>query len=242
MDKFIKIILLFIVIIFLIFPSSNARAQFTNDEDIIKFIKAAFQVQVSLSEMDRSMLEINELLSPYFTESAKEKFMNENLVEENERYFTLGTDFPLYYIPFFNYDDKTEIIWGNKQIYVVEYFPRNVEGPVHYDAHYEGVLLEEEEGLWKVADFLYNLSPMMIGEEQQVEKMNPTVIQNEEEKILNEIYIISPFRLGLFLHPIADFYRSGYSICNSFFNLSKLNPVMTVSPMTIVGVEYDWYF
>ena len=236
MDKFTNLFLLFVMMILLIFPSSHARAQLAEDEEMIQFIQAAFQVQVSLSEMERSMPEIIELLSPYFTESAREKFINENIVEENGRYFTLGTDFPLYYIPFFDYEDKTEVIRGKKQIYIVEFFPKSVEGPVQYDAHYEGILLEKENGLWKVAEFLDDLSPIVL-REQQVEEIDQTVFQHTEEIILKELYTKSSLSFAPFLRPLADFYHSGYSICNSFFKLSKSKPVITVSSMTMVGVE-----
>ncbi|WP_318504972.1 DUF3993 domain-containing protein [Bacillus sp. T3] len=123
-------------------------------EAVFEFLQDAFQAQVSLSEKDRNLNEVKELLAPYFTNEYMELFLKENLVEENGRYFTLGTDFALYYIPFFEFSDKTQIVTRQNQIYVYEFFPGNMEGPVTYENHYEGVLLEKKDGHLKVVQYL----------------------------------------------------------------------------------------
>ena len=216
MHKYIQRTLMFTAAIFFTFPLfSHAKETFTNDENVIQFIQAAFHAQVSLSEEGRSLTEIDEILSPYFTEIAKDKFLEENLFEENGQYFTLGTDFPIYYIPFFNYEGETEVIRINERIYVIEFFPKNEDGPVIYDNHYEGILLEKESGNWKVADFLYDISPDDI-KGQAKEIIAPVVLPKEERLSPTFIYGKSSFYLGCFMHPLTNFYRYGYSILNLF--------------------------
>ncbi len=216
MGKFIPKLLLFTAAIFFVFPLfSQAKSTFDNDDDVLQFIQAAFQAQVSLSEKGRSLTEINELLAPYFTEQAEEKFLEENLFEENGRYFTLGTDFPLYYIPFFSYQGETKVLWIDERIYVIEYFLKNDEGPVSYDSHYKGVLLVKEEGDWKVAEFLYDFTPEEI-QLQSKDLVEPIEPNTSEPLSLPFIYGKSTSGIGCFMQPITDIYRYGYSILTLF--------------------------
>jgi len=141
---------LFLLPVHIYAESSNTDKR----EAVFEFLQDAFQAQVSLSEKDRNLNEVKELLAPYFTNEYMELFLKENLVEENGKYFTLGTDFALYYIPFFEFSDKTQIVRRQNQIYVYEFFPGNMEGPVTYENHYEGVLLEKNAGKLKVVQYL----------------------------------------------------------------------------------------
>lgn len=216
MGKNILKSLMFTAAIFFIFPLlSQAKSSFNNDDDVFQFVQAAFLAQVSLSEKERSLSEINEILAPYFTEYARDKFLEENLFEENGRYFTLGTDFPIYYIPFFSYEGKTEVLWMDKQIYVFEYFPKNDGGPVSYDSHYEGVFLEKEGERWKVAEFLYDIPPEEL-KMQSEDLVEPLVPRTSERLSASIIYGKSSFCIGCFKQPVTDFYRYGYSILTSF--------------------------
>lgn len=215
MYKYFRNLVLLIVVIFFIFsPFSQVKATLTKDGDVLQFIQDAFHAQVSLSEKGRGLAEIDEILTPYFTEKAKVKFLDENLFEENDQYYTLGTDFPIYYIPFFSYEAETEVIWLDDKIYIIEFFPKNEDGPVLYDDHYEGVLLERESGNWKVADFLYDLNPIEInGQEKDVDIQQ---ISTKDERLFSTIeYGKTSFDLGCFMHPVTDFYRYGYSVLNS---------------------------
>ena len=125
-------------------------------------LQDAFQVQVSLSEKTRTKEEIKDLLTPYFTEDYQKLFWVENVFEEEGKFVTYGSDFALYYIPFFQYSDKTKMIISKEIIYVFEFFPANNDGPVGYEDHYEGILLKKENGGWKIDEFLYNNIPESI--------------------------------------------------------------------------------
>lgn len=178
MNKFGKYSL-FVLIIFLLLPiHTYAKLTDDNREEIFEFVKGAFQAQVALSEKERSIEEVHDLLTPYFTTSYMELFLKENLVEENQKYYTLGSDFALYYIPFFSYNDDTKIVVKQDQIYIFQYFPGNQEGPVTYQDHYEGILLEEEDGQFKVAKFL----------DKNPEKM----IQLHEKEAFEHTQIVQP--------------------------------------------------
>ncbi|WP_026583078.1 DUF3993 domain-containing protein [Bacillus sp. J33] len=131
-----------------------AKSSFSSNDEIYKFLQEAFQAQVSLSEEERSKEEVNDMLDPYFSETAKKQFLSENLVSENGKYIIYGSDSAPFYIPFFSYSDDTKVVESKDEIYVFEYFPENHEGPVSYESHYEGILLEKENGQLKVSQFL----------------------------------------------------------------------------------------
>lgn len=153
-----------------------------NRKKVIGFLQDAFEAQVSLSEKDRTLEEVKEILSPYFTKQYTELFLKENLVEENGKYFTLGTDFALYYIPFFQFSQKTKIVTEKNQIYVYEFFPGNLEGPVSYESHYEGILLEEMDGQMKVIQYLNRVPETIIqlGNREQERK----VVEEKKDVLL----------------------------------------------------------
>lgn len=157
-----KIFLLFFLVFLLMPLSPEANTDIRTREDVFQFLKDAFHVQVSLSEQDRTKEEIKKLLNPYFSEGYQEIFWTENIVEENGKFFSYGSDFALYYIPFYKYNDDTKVIFEKNQIYVFEYFPASTEGPVGYDNHYEGILLKKYNGKWKVDQYLYDNIPKPI--------------------------------------------------------------------------------
>ncbi|MBU8877634.1 DUF3993 domain-containing protein [Bacillus sp. FJAT-29790] len=215
MSKHLHKLLPVVVAFILMFPSlSKADVELSNEQVVLQFLDTAFQAQVSLSEKERSMDEINELLSPYFTEDNKKQFLAENLVSENGRYLTYGTDAPLFYIPFFTFSDETKVVWTKYKIYVFEYFPENDEGPVSYESHYEGLILVKENGKWKVAEYLYDDIPKeIIRKSSEVEK---GVLPKPFEENSSHAYIVqSTFQMGLFQHPVEAFFRYGISLLTS---------------------------
>lgn len=161
-----KQLILLSVIVFLIYiiPESPEASdeQLSNRDLIYDFLQSAYLAQLSLSELDRNMEEIELILDQYFTKDYQQKFLNENLFEENGYFFTNGTDFGEYFIPFFQFSEYTKVVIHPEEIYVFEYFPKNQQGPVGYDAHYEGILIEKIEDQWKISEYLYNNIPKTI--------------------------------------------------------------------------------
>lgn len=161
----------FLSVSLLLLPAHTyANETVYNRDFILDFLKEAFHAQVALSEKDRSLEEVNALLSPYFTKDYINLFLEENLVEDNGKYFTHGTDFALYYIPFFHFSPKTKIVSKDNEIYVFEFFPGNNEGPVSYESHYEGVLLKEVNGDLKVVEYLFTVPDEIIKLEKTPKK------------------------------------------------------------------------
>lgn len=142
--------------------SPKAETKLPSKHDVFRFLEDAFQVQVSLSELPRTKEEIGSLLNPYFSNDYQRIFLAENLFEEEGKYLTYGSDFPLLYVPFFQYSEETKVIYDDNRIYVFEYFPASTEGPVGYESHYEGLLLKKVDGTWKVDQYLYNDIPKSI--------------------------------------------------------------------------------
>lgn len=217
MSKNFRKYLLLVVAIIFIFPSmSKAETNLRNEEEVLQFVQAAFQAQVALSEKGRSLEEINELLLPFFTEEYQEQFLAENLVEESGQYLTYGTDFALFYIPFFSYSEEMKVVFDKEKIYVLEYFLENDSGPVSYESHYEGLQLESVNGDWKIAEVLYNDIPNPIIEQLNKEVQTvPSKTDRERDYSAQTTFIQSSFQLGSFLQPIIVFYRYGSSILNA---------------------------
>lgn len=152
---------MFLVFIIYFLPDSPkaSEEQLNNREKVLQFLELAFQAQLSLSEKDRTMEEITFLLDPYFSKEYQQEFFEENLHEDGGKFFTYGTDFGHLYIPFFEFSDLTKVIIEDDQIYVFEYFPENQLGPVGYESHYEGIMIEKIEEQWKISQYLFNEIP-----------------------------------------------------------------------------------
>ncbi|WP_102271624.1 DUF3993 domain-containing protein [Cytobacillus massiliigabonensis] len=195
-----------ILLLSFIFPSlSRADSDFLDDKSVFQFLQEAFRAQVSLGEKLQSMEEIHEALFPYFTEGSMDQFLDENLFTENGKYITYGTDFPIYYIPFFTYTSETKVVRSQDHIFIFEFFPEADEGPVSYESHYEGVRLDKVEGDWKVAEFLYDNIPSEIIEEAEGAA---TPIKME---LAQKSMVKVSLQIGLVLNPIASFYKYGSS-------------------------------
>lgn len=158
---------IFILIFLLIIPlSPHAKTESINENEVFPFLQEAFKAQVALSEFPRAKEEIADLLNPYFSASYQMTFLAENIVEEDGKFLTYGSDFAPFYIPFFQYSKKTKVIHRPGKVYVFEYFPAMNEGPVIYKGHYKGVLLKKFHGKWKVDQlFIDNLPKNIIESE-----------------------------------------------------------------------------
>lgn len=195
MDKRSWKLLLFISILIWIVPlNTYAQSESMNREQVFEFLGEAFEAQVSLSEQGRSMDEIEGMLEPYFTENYKSLFIKENVVGQEDQYQTYGTDFAPYYIPFYAFSENTKVVNMKNEIYVLEYFPGNAEGPVSYDNHYEGLKLVKEEGDWKVAEYMYDDIPEEVINKaypEKVEKKEVTKV-NEDNKVFPRTLVFGP--------------------------------------------------
>lgn len=163
--KYFQLLTIILLLIYFIPDSPKASEDDLNSRDkVFQFLNSAFQTQVSLSELDRSMEEIKTLMEPYFSKEYQQKFLDVNLHEENGKYFTYGTDFGELYIPFFEFSDITKVVFDTdaEKIYVFEYFPKSKEGPITYDNHYQGILIKKIENQWKISEYLYNQIPQKI--------------------------------------------------------------------------------
>lgn len=196
MDKQIKKLFLILSLLLFIVPANAyANSDLDGREDVFAFLKKAFESQVSLSEKSRTMKEIEGVLDPYFTKSYKSRFIEENVVGQENEYQTYGTDFALYFIPFYAFSEKTKVVEMENEIFVVEFFPGNTEGPVGYEGHYEGLKLVKVNGDWKVADYLYDEVPQEV-----INKAYPEKAQEQqqgadpvnEENSTNETFVFGP--------------------------------------------------
>jgi hypothetical protein len=186
MDKQSWLLLLFISIFIWMVPlNTQAQSKSVDREKVFEFLGEAFEAQVILSEQGRSMEEIQGILDPYFSEAYRELFIKENVVGQEGQYQTYGTDFAPYYIPFYAFSDKTKVVEMKDEIYVLEYFPGNGEGPVSYDNHYEGLKIVKEPEGWKVSEYMYDGIPEEViseaypekAEKKKVSKTNAEQIQ-----------------------------------------------------------------
>lgn len=182
MDKLLS--LLFGIIILYTPAHAFAQSDLHGREEVFEFLEKAFESQVSLSEKGRSMAEIDSILDPYFTEAYKSGFIKENVVGQENNFQTYGTDFALYYIPFYAFSEKTRVVQSANRIYVVEFFPTTKEGPVGYEDHYEGLQLVQEKDGWKVADYWYDQVPQEVIQQAYPEKIKSrdSAISEREEK------------------------------------------------------------
>lgn len=148
--------LLLLTFIFLTFAfGSFASAEETEvfDDQMIELTKEAVEVQYSLSDKGYSYGEVKEKMSSYFTESFIERFITINMMKDKDGlFYVLGTDFPIYYVPFFMFEGNTWVLTDVEldQAAVYEFFPQTTEGPVGYDDHYEAVIFARENDQWKI--------------------------------------------------------------------------------------------
>jgi hypothetical protein len=161
MEKIMKKTFAFILLLFIVLVpfSPQATTDLNSQNEVFAFLKDAYKAQVSLSEKERTKGEIKKILDPYFTPEYQELFWKENIQMENEKFLTYGSDFAQYYIPYYQFSDKTKVVITENEIYVFEFFPESKEGPVGYKSHYEGIYLKKLDREWKVDKYLYDQIP-----------------------------------------------------------------------------------
>ncbi|PMC35114.1 hypothetical protein CJ195_20185 [Bacillus sp. UMB0899] len=190
-----------------------------NRENILSHVQSAFQAQQLLSEKPREKEELVHILSDYFDNDVINQYLNENMFEENGKYIVYGTDFPIYVIPFFSYDENTKIIEQKDQIIVYEFFPANSDGPVSYDEHYEWVkLTKTQKGLiiTEIKNYAKDLEEIDNDKQQPKTKtqnstFNTRILNNSEE---NQDFLLNQNLNHIF---IPYFYSKTKTILHDFF-------------------------
>ncbi|MBM7694610.1 hypothetical protein JOC77_004085 [Peribacillus deserti] len=155
--------------------SQETKAASIHKNSVMSLLNDAFVAQVSLSYEGQSLEEVNRKLEPFFTEGFIEKFIDQNIVNIDGQYKTLGSDAAIYYIPFFSYDDKTKIVPGEDKgtLIVTEHFGASTDGPVGYEEHDENVLLIKDGNKWKISDITSSMPANEAETEDADEEANP---------------------------------------------------------------------
>ncbi|WP_162595847.1 DUF3993 domain-containing protein [Bacillus sp. CGMCC 1.16541] len=151
-------VLLFISVIGIQTVTAETTVKQPSRNEVFTTLHQAFQAQLQLGNDHRTKEEAEKLLQPHFQQPYITKFLDENITQEAQGYITYGTDFALYYIPYFSYDENTKMKYNQQKniVYVYEHFPAIEDGPVSYGEHYECIVLKQEQGVWKVSDYSYN--------------------------------------------------------------------------------------
>ncbi|MFC3884295.1 DUF3993 domain-containing protein [Bacillus songklensis] len=152
------IVSVFLLLSFIMIQPAKAKVQQPTRERVFEILHAGFQAQVKLGEKHVTKQQAVSILSPYFDSSYIQRFLDENLVKEAQGYITYGSDYALYYIPYFSYDDLTNVMYDPKhqKIYVYEHFPAVTDGPVTYGDHYELMVLRKQHSSWKIEQYVYS--------------------------------------------------------------------------------------
>ncbi|MRX73784.1 DUF3993 domain-containing protein [Bacillus lacus] len=125
--------------------SLTADAKELHKEEMNEFLQSAFAAQVSLSERERSLDEMQQILKPYFSENFIETYLKQQAVQLDGGYIVYGTDFSVSTIPFYSYNNKTIMVENSTSILVHELFPAPTEGPVYHEDMYGSVNIEKTE-------------------------------------------------------------------------------------------------
>lgn len=152
----LSLLLMVIALVAIIITPINTYAAGLLDEHGIKeLLKKADEAQYSLSEKHYSWDEALHTLTPYMTEKFATAFMDEHLFSEEEGYIFYGTDFSLYLIPHYAFNEKTQIVVNRdeSEIYIYEKF--NGTGPVTFKDQYEVVTIVKENNQWKIDDISF---------------------------------------------------------------------------------------
>lgn len=199
------------MIIILVFSQSVVATELDhhNRDNILSHLKSAFHAQQSLTEKPREKKEMVQILSNYFDHDVIKLYLRENMYEENGKYIVYGTDFPNYAIPFFSYDETTQIIDQKDQVIVYEFFHATEDGPVSYDDHYEWVKMEKsQKGL--VITEIKNYAKDLEEIQPKTEEKDNKHIQNDKEQEL----LLSQNLNQIFM---PYFYSKAKTILHDFF-------------------------
>ncbi|MGM0873405.1 MAG: DUF3993 domain-containing protein [Bacillota bacterium] len=191
-------LLLFIAIFSFSQQALAEELEGSSREEVLTYLQNAFHAQISLTEKPRSQDEIKQILSTYFENELIEKYVEANVHPLDNQFIVYGTDFPMYTIPFFTYDERTKVLEQANERMIFEFFPATTDGPVGYDDHYEVVKMYKTNEGWKIYS-IENESkqPEMIGEQttlnEEITKGEGNVETEGEiqsiEKELNHIEI-----------------------------------------------------
>ncbi|MEH7383899.1 DUF3993 domain-containing protein [Bacillus sp. JJ1521] len=156
MNKRIVLLLIVICLIGLVsVPTATASSnQPLKRDQVFSLLQEAFQAQTSLTSEFRTYDKVQQILAPYFHGDYAATFLEENLMSEEEGYIVYGSDFALYFIPFYSYTDETKILFDQEEnkIFVYELFKTPEEGPVSYKDHYEVITLQQIHSNWLITD------------------------------------------------------------------------------------------
>jgi hypothetical protein len=151
----------------------------TSRKEVLTHVQNAFNAQVSLTEKPRTLEEIKQILSIYFEDDLIELYVDSNVHKEGGNYIVYGTDFPMYTIPFFSYDENTKVYEQDNERIIYEFFPASTDGPVVYDDHYEMIKMRKSKDGWKIYSIRNHLKQPKINEEQA---MVEVLVNNQDEK------------------------------------------------------------
>lgn len=145
--------ILLIISMWSVFPYSiDAASRLTSREEVFAFVEKAFRTQVSLSKEARKMEEIEEILTPYFSDKLIYLFLNENLKGEQGNFFTYGNEFGKYYLPFYQLSEQTFVEQEENSILLYEYYEPIVIGEKVYEGSYEGILIRKLNNKWLITN------------------------------------------------------------------------------------------
>lgn len=141
--------------------SAQGHAQTISKESVTGIVEEAAAKQSNLMEGTYTGEEIEEMMQPSFTDQFINVFMGETMFEEDGFFQMLGTDFAPHIIPPLESDAELEecVAGEGDRICLYRYFPAFNDGPVGYESHYEAVILENEDGKWKIDGIDYDYMP-----------------------------------------------------------------------------------
>jgi hypothetical protein len=136
-------------------PVEASSLQPLDKIEIQELLKQAHEAQYSLAEKYYSWEEALSRLTPYMKNEFATKFMEEHLFLEEGGYIFYGSDFSIYFIPHFSFDEKTNVVVNLEQqkMYIFEKFTGT--GPVTFKDQYELVTLEAEGSNWKISNISF---------------------------------------------------------------------------------------
>lgn len=192
--------LIYVIGLFFTNPATASSNEPLSNDNVFEFLEEAFQAQSSLTFEFRTYEEVKKIISPYFEDHYIDVFLEENLIKENNKYIIYGSDFALYFIPFFSYSEKTKVVNDemNNKIYVYELFESPSSGPVSYEDHYEILTLTRTGDSLKVSDLKSsNELPREIKNIEDTEKED-TNTKSKVDSPWEKLLIWNPFKTTLY--------------------------------------------
>ncbi|WP_449539844.1 DUF3993 domain-containing protein [Ferdinandcohnia sp. Marseille-Q9671] len=177
-------------------PVNASSKQPLSNDQVFTLLQEAFQAQSSLTFEFRTYEAVQQILSPYFDEQYSSSFLEENLMKEEEGYIVYGSDFALYFIPFFSYTEETKVMYDKEKekIFVYELFKTPESGPVSYDDHYEVITIEKRNEDWLITELSMQDEPPII--QESVEKKED--VEEAIETKLTSFHTWNPFKMTIY--------------------------------------------